>query len=267
MTDLHLSLDLPLKLVVVSGTVLSDAAVFGMNNVELVSQTGIERITVNARGQLDNTKTSSSHKVEVTSVLFVLGETSDLPLIVSNCGHVNVLSCKFEWIGDLPRTVVSVAAGEFTLSNLTFTHAHFSIAPFVVASSDTLIVSGVSLSDCVGDVLLSVSNTKSVKMSSCQFDGVLPKAESNSESLCSWSTGLIALEDCETVRMDNVQFYEQRQGGLFISNSNVTLHSCLFEHNSAGSQTFPSANRNIRCEADGGCRKLHPTHNQGSSTD
>ncbi|KAK2945405.1 hypothetical protein BLNAU_19674 [Blattamonas nauphoetae] len=247
----HLEGHETLKLVVVSGTVLSDAAVFGKNNVEVVSESEIERITVIAGGQLLLKNAASPHKIGVTSVLFALGEQSDLPLIVSNCGHVNITSCSFEWTGDLPRPLVSIAAGKFTLSNLELANAHFSITPFVVASSDALVVSGVSLSDCVGDVLLSVSNTKSVKMSSCQFDGVLPEVERNSESLCSWSTGLIGLEDCETVRMDNVQFYEQRQGGLFVSNSNVTLHSCLFEHNSAGSSRFPSANRNIRCEGDG----------------
>ncbi|KAK2950301.1 hypothetical protein BLNAU_14793 [Blattamonas nauphoetae] len=247
----HLAGHKDLNLVVVSETILSDSAVFGKNNVEVVSESGIEQITVSSNGQLDNTKTTSSPVIRISTVLFTLGEKSDLPLIVSSCGHVSIVSCKFEWTNDLPRPLASITGGEFTLSNLTFERTNFSTIPFIVASSDTLVVSSVSLSDCTGDVLLSVSNTKSVKMSSCQLDGVLPKAEPNSESLCSWSTGLITLENCKAVRMDTVQFYEQSQGGLFISNSNVTLHSCLFEHNSAGSERFPSANRNIRCEANG----------------
>ncbi|KAK2949048.1 hypothetical protein BLNAU_16048 [Blattamonas nauphoetae] len=247
----HLSGEETVKLVVSSEAFLTHSTPLGVNDVEIRSESGISKIMVETEGHLNNAQSTVQHTTTFSSLLFSLLEPSDRPLITSNRGLLNISSCKFEWTGDIPRQLISLSAGELHVNVLELTKASFSQTPFELSSFSTASFSNISLLNCTCQSLLNATNGTTLKIRDSMFDGVLPDSDTNSETICSWDTGLIQVTNCELVRIDTCQFCELSQGGLLVEGSHVTLHNCLFEHNSATNKQFPSVNRNIRCTGNG----------------
>ncbi|KAK2964305.1 hypothetical protein BLNAU_836 [Blattamonas nauphoetae] len=112
---------------------------------------------------------------------------------------------------------------------LTLSHLSFSLPP--VLDTDSLIESlgdEVTVKDCL------LSN----------------EAATNSETLCSWESGLVVLNEC-VCEISWTKFRNLGQGAIHATNSNVTLSQSDLTHNGLPTADFPSAWQNIRCVGRG----------------
>ncbi|KAK2958231.1 hypothetical protein BLNAU_6718 [Blattamonas nauphoetae] len=100
--------------------------------------------------------------------------------------------------------------------------------------------------------LLAVNST--IILENCVIDGVnIPVPNSDSFSVCEWTSGIIRLDNCETT-IDWTKFHELPQGALTIQGGTITIDSSVFRDNTPNHELFPSARRNILCSGEGEVR-------------
>ncbi|KAK2945694.1 hypothetical protein BLNAU_19363 [Blattamonas nauphoetae] len=151
--------------------------------------------------------------------------------------------------------LVSVVGGSFSLVSLALPTISFSSTPFVLSSFDACSFTNLTCDSLVSDSVLDLSSGRHVTLSSCSFDGVsLPTSNTNQnnegddlESLCSWETGLIVINNISKAIIEQTRFSHLPQGALHVNGSVVSLFNTVFIANSANDATFPSMSRNMRC--------------------
>ncbi|KAK2944522.1 hypothetical protein BLNAU_20571 [Blattamonas nauphoetae] len=74
--------------------------------------------------------------------------------------------------------------------------------------------------------------------------------DGDDSSVCSWETGLIELDNCET-RVDNTTLSNLAQGGMNMKNGSLTIETTRFSGNSPRPDLSSSSRRNIHCSEDG----------------
>ncbi|KAK2950309.1 hypothetical protein BLNAU_14720 [Blattamonas nauphoetae] len=97
--------------------------------------------------------------------------------------------------------------------------------------------------------LLGVNST--IVMKECVIDGVnIPVPNSDSLSICEWTSGVIQLDNCSTT-IDWTKFHELPQGALNMKGGTITIDSSVFRDNTPNTEMFPSTRRNIVCSGEG----------------
>ncbi|KAK2951202.1 hypothetical protein BLNAU_13818 [Blattamonas nauphoetae] len=172
--------------------------------------------------------------------------------VFENRGGILVLSkVNVSSSSEIGSLVVKLSGGKLTLTNSNFTSLSSSCALISLSSFESAELEHVSVSNWKGSTFLTASNGKSsITMQNCVFDGVLENSESNGEDLCSWSGGMVRLENTSSSLMWT-SFTQIETGALVVDGGSVSLHSSAFEDNSAGNWSFPSFHRNIGCRNGG----------------
>ncbi|KAK2959684.1 hypothetical protein BLNAU_5461 [Blattamonas nauphoetae] len=100
--------------------------------------------------------------------------------------------------------------------------------------------------------LLGVNST--IVLNECVIDGMnIPPPNSNSLSVCEWTSGVIQLDNCTTT-VDWTKFHELPQGALNMKGGRITIDDSIFRDNTPNHDLFPSARRNILCSGEGDVR-------------
>ncbi|KAK2959572.1 putative large repetitive protein [Blattamonas nauphoetae] len=102
-------------------------------------------------------------------------------------------------------------------------------------------------------VFLSAVNS-TITLKECVIDGMnIPPPNSNSLSVCEWTSGVVQLDNCETT-IDWTKFHELPQGALNMKSGRITIDDSIFRDNTPNHDLFPSARRNILCSDEGEVR-------------
>ncbi|KAK2949333.1 hypothetical protein BLNAU_15713 [Blattamonas nauphoetae] len=90
-----------------------------------------------------------------------------------------------------------------------------------------------------------------IVLENCVIDGVnIPVPNSDTLSICEWTSGVIELDNCSTT-IDWSKFHELPQGALNMKGGTITIDSSVFRDNTPNTELFPSARRNIVCSNEG----------------
>ncbi|KAK2946440.1 hypothetical protein BLNAU_18605 [Blattamonas nauphoetae] len=90
-----------------------------------------------------------------------------------------------------------------------------------------------------------------VVIRSCSIEGTRPnEMNSEDESICGWSRGLIELIETDT-ELNGVTMKEIVVGGIWMKGGKLKVTAGVFSQNGPSIADFPSARRNIHCEGDG----------------
>ncbi|KAK2961102.1 hypothetical protein BLNAU_3870 [Blattamonas nauphoetae] len=89
-----------------------------------------------------------------------------------------------------------------------------------------------------------------IVLENCVIDGVnIPVPNSDTLSICEWTSGVIQLDNCSTT-IDWSKFHELPQGALNMKGGTITIDSSVFRDNTPNHEMFPSARRNIVCSGE-----------------
>ncbi|KAK2963689.1 hypothetical protein BLNAU_1254 [Blattamonas nauphoetae] len=101
-------------------------------------------------------------------------------------------------------------------------------------------------------VFLSASDSTIILKEGSFIGEPLPALSLNSESedVCSWTSGIIKLAN-STTKLNRMTFSSLSQGAIHITKGTLTLRESSFDGNSPNIDSFPSVHRNIRCEEEG----------------
>ncbi|KAK2961601.1 hypothetical protein BLNAU_3399 [Blattamonas nauphoetae] len=72
----------------------------------------------------------------------------------------------------------------------------------------------------------------------------------DSDSVYSWSSGVLQLIDCDT-HITNTRLFQLNQGAINVKNGSLEIRTSSFDSNCASSSSFPSSRRNMHCSDDG----------------
>ncbi|KAK2948586.1 hypothetical protein BLNAU_16485 [Blattamonas nauphoetae] len=91
------------------------------------------------------------------------------------------------------------------------------------------------------------------------------ESDSDDSSDCSWTTGLIQLDTCET-SVDNTKFSHLSQGAINVRNGKLTVETSAFSDNTPHRKLTSSARRNIHCSEEGSIEVRTLSGGDGTST-
>ncbi|KAK2946801.1 hypothetical protein BLNAU_18259 [Blattamonas nauphoetae] len=221
------------KIVIVESGRVEGRMEMNGESLSISGKKGKERMEMVGEGQIvDKAHTDPDNltieKLVVDVSLTTLSSSS--ALFVLEMGKIEISDTSFESSEVISCQLISVLSGdvnlhEVTLSNLVLTHP----SPVSIASS----------SNCTLHIVVvdGISNTD---------PSITPSPNTESDTLCSWSSGFLSLSNT-TAHLFSFTATNVSHGALFVSNSSVSIEGGIFRNNSAFCSDFPSANRNIRC--------------------
>ncbi|KAK2954950.1 hypothetical protein BLNAU_10090 [Blattamonas nauphoetae] len=202
-------------------------------SLTIVGKKGKERLLMVGEGQIVDNAHDDPDNLKIEQVIVDVSLStlsSSSALFVLENGKIEIADTSFESSKSIECQLISVLSGdvhlhEVTLSNLVLTHP----SPISIASSSNCTLRNMILTEIIN------------------IDpSVTPSSNSESDTLCSWSSGFLLLSNT-TAHLFSFTASNVSHGALFVSNSSVLIEGGIFHNNSAFSSAFPSANRNIRC--------------------
>ncbi|KAK2961671.1 hypothetical protein BLNAU_3469 [Blattamonas nauphoetae] len=185
-----------------------------------------------------------------SSLSLLNGVSSDGKLLLVKKGTVQMTDV---WVSSSISEsggLVSVCGGSFSLVNLALPPLSFSSTPFVLSSFDACSFTNLTAKQVQTQTLLTAEHGEDLTLTSCTFDGISTTQnddqDDGNELLCSWTTGLININDTPTTIYSSF-FSHLSKGAIAVNGSLLSLFNTVFIANSANDQMFPSISRNIRC--------------------
>ncbi|KAK2950594.1 hypothetical protein BLNAU_14486 [Blattamonas nauphoetae] len=150
-------------------------------------------------------------------------------------------------------TIVSASKGNLTFEHSAIPSISFTATPFIVSSFETCQLTSISTTEFGEGELFHFSEGTQLTINSCSFKGPSTSSsptptpnEEDEESLCTWSTGLISINDTNAT-IEYTNFLHIIQGALSLNNSVLTVTDSSFVRNGPIDAVFPSVHRNILC--------------------
>ncbi|KAK2959208.1 hypothetical protein BLNAU_5766 [Blattamonas nauphoetae] len=246
------------SLIVEKETILSSPLLFAQNDMVIEPDSGRGTIRIVGLGSFVDAKMDGNHKLKFLDLVFELSAATCDVLFHSGQGQLILQSCSFSSSSSMSCELVSVEQGEFTLDNTTFSDPLFDSTPFTLSSLVHAAFHQVTLTRSSLARFLSASGlTKDSLLSidTCRFEGkptseLNTKNDTDDEDVCSWSSGLLEVSDCQAV-LTSVTFFSLPQGTVWILGGSLSLATCSFEGCSQHNERFPSVRRNVRCSGGG----------------
>ncbi|KAK2959241.1 hypothetical protein BLNAU_5799 [Blattamonas nauphoetae] len=246
------------SLIVENETVLSSPLLFAQNDMVIEPDSGRGTIRIVGLGSFVDSKFDSTHVLTISRIIFELSAATCEVLFHSGQGQLILQSCSFSSSSSMSCELVRVEQGEFTLDNTTFSDPLFDSTPFTLSSLVHAAFHQVTLtSSSLARFLSASGQTKDSLLSidTCRFEGkptseLNTKNDTDDEDVCSWSSGLLEVSDCQAV-LTSVTFFSLPQGTVWILGGSLSLATCSFEGCSQHNERFPSVRRNVRCSGGG----------------
>ncbi|KAK2944544.1 hypothetical protein BLNAU_20550 [Blattamonas nauphoetae] len=111
-----------------------------------------------------------------------------------------------------------------------------------------------------------VSSTDStIVLKDASLHGTSQLSSSGDEDVCTWSTGVLILNNCVTT-VQSTPFTQLSQGAINMKNGSLTVISSSFSSNSPNNPSIPSLRRNIHC-TEGGIIEIESLNGGDGSKD
>ncbi|KAK2950579.1 hypothetical protein BLNAU_14471 [Blattamonas nauphoetae] len=150
-------------------------------------------------------------------------------------------------------TIVSASKGNLTFEHSAIPSISFTPTPFIASSFESCQLTSISTTEFGEGELFHFSEGTQLTLKSCSFNGpstssspTSTRNEDEEESLCTWSTALISINDTNT-KIESTIFLHVVQGALSLNNSVLTVTDSSFVRNGRIDAAFPSVHRNILC--------------------
>ncbi|KAK2963829.1 hypothetical protein BLNAU_1398 [Blattamonas nauphoetae] len=251
----HLKGSTDYELFVVGAVSLTEPLVFAPNDLELRPKSGRETIKVEGEGHFEDGDMTENHLLSVQRIEFNLDSATCPTLFKTGVGQLVLTSCSFEKSGVFDVEIVNLVGGEVSIENTSFHSISFSRAPFVFRSFKKADFEKVTFELCSAPLFVNASGngeTTKLSLESCHFSGQLesPSMETNSEGICSWSSGMLHLTNTSaTIR--SVDFEKGANGGIIQRGGSLSLINTTFAENSPSLSRFPSVRHNVMCSENG----------------
>ncbi|KAK2943747.1 hypothetical protein BLNAU_21350 [Blattamonas nauphoetae] len=124
-----------------------------------------------------------------------------------------------------------------------------STTPLITVEKGSLNLKDIGVLECPAVELIRAEDCTVVSFQWCEFDGPdtpLITEMSNTDSVCSWDTGMISLVRCNT-SFKQCAFSDLPHGALHLAEGETELVRCEFFNNTVSHPSFPSLRRNVRC--------------------
>ncbi|KAK2942752.1 hypothetical protein BLNAU_22341 [Blattamonas nauphoetae] len=251
----HLKGTTSLELFVVETVSLTAVLTFAPNNLVITSQIGRGTVNVERDGSFRDGDLTGTHILTVSQLCFNLDAATCSTLFTTGVGQLILTSCSFAKSDVFDVELVHLVGGEVSIDNTTFSSVSFSVVPFVFSSFSNVQLEKVTFKNCSGLCFVTASGSgESSKLSfdSCYLSGNphSPPNNTNTEELCSWSTGMMEL-DSTWATLRSVDISNGRQGGIRQVGGWLSLSNVSFSDNTPSEPGFGSVRHNIDCSGNG----------------
>ncbi|KAK2955346.1 hypothetical protein BLNAU_9739 [Blattamonas nauphoetae] len=144
--------------------------------------------------------------------------------------------------------LILLNSATFNLSDIRLSKQSFKAPLFEFSSFKSSKIDRMTISECFGSTIVSVEDGDELTISNSEFSSIASVSTNGEDgsTLCGWETSFIQIENTPTsLSRSNLQNIPH--GAISISNSPLTLTSCVFSNNSPSSSEWPSRRRNIKC--------------------
>ncbi|KAK2951250.1 hypothetical protein BLNAU_13866 [Blattamonas nauphoetae] len=202
-------------------------------------------------------------KMEENSVLFsILGGSVNMTVLTIETpvapngrvvkmegGNLSLTGMTLSSTKQIEGQLFSLTNSLFTLSDVKITKQNFSTPLFTFSDFGESTIHNMNVSGCSGSTLITAKNGEDLTLRFSEFSSLTSSTELNngdSSDLCGWETSLLEITNT-SAHFHQSEFTSIHHGALSVSDSVLTLTSCVFSGNSPSNEEWPSLRRNVKC--------------------
>ncbi|KAK2949966.1 hypothetical protein BLNAU_15109 [Blattamonas nauphoetae] len=233
-------------------------------------------VVFSGKGQIINNDHEDPDYLTISNVTVSVDAStlpSDSAVFQIDAGSMDVSGCSFTSDKAIGFALIRMDGDNLTLSKVVFAASTTADGRLLAMTKGTLDANDVtldSLSFSSSPILISHA-TGELKASHFTNCSITTQSSSNSDfepdsdPLCRWRTGLLALNE-SSLQITSSTFSFLPSGAIFASNSEISIESTTFHDNTHSTSDFASVRHNVWCEGAGQVQigSLHGGDGSGS---